>query len=254
MSIIRDRRTSVGWSQADLARALRITPSAVSQMEKRDDDGTITVRTLRSALEVMGAPISAQLGGKADLRPVSWDYETPILLPDPKPDNALRAAIRAASRVRNAGIEGDILCEGVDITSEQAWLIADHVTIAAPLHEVQRARAIASSYDRVTSAVRNRRFVPTIELPHGQVSTFEPHLRHRPTDILVWMAECIRTGAVPYEARHVANGLLVENGLGWIVLSPYDKDYYRDAINRIQGVGDAKPLFRLLVARYSEED
>jgi transcriptional regulator with XRE-family HTH domain len=56
-STIKSTRLAAGISVNELAERLGVTPSAVSQLERSDSEGTIKVNSLRDALAAMGAQL-----------------------------------------------------------------------------------------------------------------------------------------------------------------------------------------------------
>lgn len=61
-SIIKSTRRSIGMSVNELARRLGVTPSAISQLERSEADGTIKLNSLRDALAAMGATLRMTAG------------------------------------------------------------------------------------------------------------------------------------------------------------------------------------------------
>ncbi len=50
-------RTSLGMSQADLADRLGLSKQAIAQLEQRELDGSVTLRSLRRVAEALGARV-----------------------------------------------------------------------------------------------------------------------------------------------------------------------------------------------------
>jgi transcriptional regulator with XRE-family HTH domain len=63
-STIKVTRRAAGISVKELAQRLGVTPSAVSQLERSEAEGTIKLNSLREALEVMGASLRMTAGAK----------------------------------------------------------------------------------------------------------------------------------------------------------------------------------------------
>ncbi len=61
-STIRSTRGAAGITVKELARRLNVSPSAVSQLERSEIEGTIKLNTLREALEAMGANLRITAG------------------------------------------------------------------------------------------------------------------------------------------------------------------------------------------------
>ncbi len=57
-STIRSTRLAQGISVNELARRLAVTPSAVSQLERSENEGTIKLKSLRDALAAMNSSLS----------------------------------------------------------------------------------------------------------------------------------------------------------------------------------------------------
>jgi predicted DNA-binding mobile mystery protein A len=51
-------RTALGMTQADLADRLEVSPQAVSQLEHREADGSITLNALQEAAEALGGRVA----------------------------------------------------------------------------------------------------------------------------------------------------------------------------------------------------
>ena len=54
---LRVLRSALGMSQRELGSRLRITPQAAAALEKREDDGTVTLATLRAAAHAIGCEV-----------------------------------------------------------------------------------------------------------------------------------------------------------------------------------------------------
>jgi len=63
-STIRSTRLAAGISVNELARRLGVTPSAVSQLERSESEGTIKINSLRDALAAMGANLRLTAGAE----------------------------------------------------------------------------------------------------------------------------------------------------------------------------------------------
>lgn len=63
-STIKTTRLSRGISVNELARRLRVTPSAVSQLERSESEGTIKINSLREALAAMDASLRLTAGNE----------------------------------------------------------------------------------------------------------------------------------------------------------------------------------------------
>ncbi|WBU37826.1 hypothetical protein [Homoserinibacter sp. YIM 151385] len=65
-SMIKSTRHAAGIGVGELAARLQVTPSAVSQLERSESEGTIKLATLRAALAAMGAELrmTAGTGGR----------------------------------------------------------------------------------------------------------------------------------------------------------------------------------------------
>lgn len=50
-------RTGLGMTQADLAQRLKVSRQAISQLEQREADGSITLKALREAAEALGGRV-----------------------------------------------------------------------------------------------------------------------------------------------------------------------------------------------------
>jgi transcriptional regulator with XRE-family HTH domain len=61
-STIRSTRLSRGMSVNELSRQLNVTPSAISQLERSEAEGTIKLNTLREALAAMNANLRMTVG------------------------------------------------------------------------------------------------------------------------------------------------------------------------------------------------
>lgn len=63
-STIKSIRLAAGISVNDLAKRLEVTPSAVSQLERSEAEGTIKLNSLREALAAMGANLRLTAGAE----------------------------------------------------------------------------------------------------------------------------------------------------------------------------------------------
>lgn len=63
-STIKATRRAAGISVKELAARLSVTPSAVSQLERSEVEGTIKLNTLREALEAMGSTLRVTAGSE----------------------------------------------------------------------------------------------------------------------------------------------------------------------------------------------
>jgi len=61
---VRQRRTQLGWSQSDLARALGSSPSRICKLEAAD--ASVSPSLMLKALEVMGAPVDVRIDSRRD--------------------------------------------------------------------------------------------------------------------------------------------------------------------------------------------
>jgi transcriptional regulator with XRE-family HTH domain len=66
-STIKATRRAAGITVKELAKRLNVTPSAVSQLERSEIDGTIKLNTLREALEAMGASLRITAGPEGSM-------------------------------------------------------------------------------------------------------------------------------------------------------------------------------------------
>lgn len=64
-STIKSTRLAAGISVNELARRLGVTPSAVSQLERSESEGTIKLNSLREALAAMGASLRLTAGAES---------------------------------------------------------------------------------------------------------------------------------------------------------------------------------------------
>ena len=64
-ALVRRRRSQLGWSQTDLARALGSSPSRVNKMERADK--SVAASLMLRALEVMSAPLRIEIDQGRDV-------------------------------------------------------------------------------------------------------------------------------------------------------------------------------------------
>ena len=63
-STIKSTRRAAGISVNELAQRLGVTPSAISQLERSEAEGTIKLNSLRDALAAMGANLRLTAGAE----------------------------------------------------------------------------------------------------------------------------------------------------------------------------------------------
>lgn len=98
-STIKATRRAAGIAVKDLAARLNVTPSAVSQLERSEADGTIKLNTLREALEAMGSTLRVTAGAEGRMSRYApyrvADSLTDSLLKDSDPTFPLRLLTHA---------------------------------------------------------------------------------------------------------------------------------------------------------------
>lgn len=103
-STIKSTRLSRGMSVNELAKRMDVTPSAISQLERSEADGTIKLKSLDSALSAMGCTLRISAGTTSAMTQfapfkVSETMSTALLV-DKDPTFALRLLTQAAQEVR----------------------------------------------------------------------------------------------------------------------------------------------------------
>src|SRR5689334_4210110 len=63
-ALVRRRRTQLGWSQSDLARALGSSPSRINKLEA--GDASVSASLMLRALDVMSAPLRIEIDRAKD--------------------------------------------------------------------------------------------------------------------------------------------------------------------------------------------
>lgn len=93
-STIKATRRAAGITVTELATRLNVTPSAVSQLERSEVEGTIKLNTLREALEAMGSTLRITAGAEKSMSRYApyriADSLTDSLLKDSDPTFPLR--------------------------------------------------------------------------------------------------------------------------------------------------------------------
>lgn len=132
-------------------------------------------------------------------------------------------------------------------------MLCDHVTVSAPLAEVRRARAVRDHYDGVVGRVQQQCFAAEVRLPDGRTVSPDPGVASVPQRALTMAATAVYNGADDTVARHVANGLLVDNGYAWVALGVHDAQVYRRTVRALVATGDARDFVQLLAECYNED-
>lgn len=216
MSTITEARVARGWTMAELARRLGMTTSAVSQMEKAENEGTITLNTLARALEPFSLVPTVQAANLTALQPVGWDPAIAQgFIVDPIGPRKTILDARFGDRV--VTIAGECLALGTSLTIDQLWLVADHVSVQAPLLAYDQARTVMFGYDKLLRLVDQGRWVPRLSCPDGRRIPV-PSDTSDPALILEWALTGIANGAGWLESIRAASALLVQQGIRWPVL------------------------------------
>jgi transcriptional regulator with XRE-family HTH domain len=110
-STIKATRRAAGITVKELAMRLNVTPSAVSQMERSEAEGTIKVNTLREALEAMGSSLRMTAGVNERMSRYApyrvADSLTDSLLKDSDPTFPLRLLTHAIKELSDNASEID---------------------------------------------------------------------------------------------------------------------------------------------------
>ncbi len=110
-STIKATRRAAGITVKELATRLNVTPSAVSQMERSESEGTIKLNTLREALEVMGSSLRITAGAEGRMSRYApyrvADSLADALLHDSDPTFPLRLLTHAIKELSDNPLEID---------------------------------------------------------------------------------------------------------------------------------------------------
>jgi len=244
MSIIQEERISQGLTQTDLAARLGVSPSAVSQAEKAENDGTITLATLGKFLSVLGRVPAVIAAPSTEIVPVRWDPGTdwPVDI-----DGAQHAILDAKYGDRIPTIVGECVALGIPLTVEDLWLVADRTTVATSLDVWNRASRVRDTYDRLLSLVAADRWVPALALPDGR--RVPPPATDDPAAVWSWAFTGIRNGADWLDAIRAASAILVQTGRPWPIL-PARLEFrhvWESAVGKLRSVGNPDPVGSLLL-------
>ena len=245
MPLIQEERLVQGLTQADLARRLGVSASAVSQAEKAEADGTITLNTLARFLSALGRVPSVLAAPSTPVIPVTWDpgAEWPA-----DQMGAEESILNARFRNRIPAIVGDCVASGVPLTVEQLWLVADHVSVFAPLDVYDQACAVRDSYDRLLARIATKRWTGILALPDGRRIP-APACPDDPACALSWAFTGIRNGADWLDSLRAASALFVLHGHPWPVL-PARPDFaltWQNAVGILRSVGKPDSLGALVL-------
>ena len=245
MPLIQEERTLQGLTQADLAKRIGVSASAVSQAEKAEADGTITLNTLAKFLSVLGRVPSVLAAPSDPIIPVIWDPD--VEWPTDQM-GSWESILNARFRDRIPAIVGDCVASGVPLTIEQLWLVADRTSVSAPLDVYDQACVVRDSYDRLLARIANHRWTPVLALPDGRRIPV-PACPDDPASALSWAFTGIRNGADWLGAVRSAFALLILHGHPWPVL-PADTGFiatWRSAVGILRSVGNPDPLGTLIL-------
>ena len=248
MSIIAEERAARGWTQTELAKRLGVSTSAVSQLEKAENNGTITINSLARALHPFGLVPTLQAAPDKGLRPVMWDESiVSDLIPDPAGPRKTIMDARFGNRIPT--IVGECLAVGTSLTVDQLWLVADHVSVEATLEEYDRARTVAISYDKLLRLVDQNTWVPVLICPDGRRIP-PPDQPGDSAAILNWAFVGIANGVGWLESLRAASALLVQHGWHWPVLPTRAsfRTEWETAVGAARLAGRADQLAQLVVA------
>jgi len=110
-STIKSTRRAAGISVKELAALLEVSPSAVSQLERSEAEGTIKLNSLREALEAMGASLRITAGRAGPMSRYApyrvADSLADSLLRDSDPTFPLRLLTHAVKELANNSAEFD---------------------------------------------------------------------------------------------------------------------------------------------------
>jgi hypothetical protein len=200
----------------------------------------------------MGAAVSIKAYSVTPARVVTY-ADLPVSLSILAARGTERALWRASRRVRTAGVAYDMLAEGVDLNLAEAWNLAEGFTATMPVATYVAARAVTRSYDAAVAAVTDPDWEPCLITPAGQRLVPDGDVPVVAARVL-WAATAIANGVPPLQARHAANTALVRAGYDWIILGPYDRSAYAEAVAWLQATGDANRFLALLGSRYDMKD
>ncbi|MDR0959499.1 MAG: helix-turn-helix transcriptional regulator [Propionibacteriaceae bacterium] len=246
-TLIRDRRLALGWSQADLAQRLDVSVPAVSQWEKSEAAGTIQVGTLQKALKPMMRTLILADAPTSPLMPVAWDRSfVETMVPHPQGPRGALLDARFGNRIPN--IAADIHAEGSQLSIEDLWLVADHVTTGGTVAQWREASRIRDSYDSILRSVAQGVWHPVLRIADGRMVEPDLALADPRTRALQWAISAIANGSDAVAARHACNALLVSSGFPWVPPQLTDSwvDEYVAALDVLRGVGKGDRMARLL--------
>jgi transcriptional regulator with XRE-family HTH domain len=102
---IKSTRLAAGISVNELARRLAVTPSAISQLERSEAEGTIKLNSLREALAAMGAALRVTAGTETRMSRYApyrvAESMAQSLLADRQPTYPLRLLTHAVQELRD---------------------------------------------------------------------------------------------------------------------------------------------------------
>jgi len=251
---IASTRREVGWSQADLARRLGVTPASVSHWENHERNGTIRLATLDRALRAMRRRLATFAALDTPAIDVWWDRAAFAGVPEVGRGTE-RAAWRARVRVRTPAIVADALVERNQLSLADLWVAAEgHMIATSQVRDYWHVVDIARDYDRAVAGIDDPEWQAVAVMPDGRrIAPVATHA-HPVATAIVWAATAIANGMSPRAARYLANVMIVKAGFDWLMLGMEDQAPLDRAVAMIQHGGDATAYVELMCARYDESD
>ncbi|MDR2895963.1 MAG: helix-turn-helix domain-containing protein [Propionibacteriaceae bacterium] len=248
VSVIQETRQAQGVTQGELARRLGVSTPAVSQWEKSEDNGTISLNTLRKALAALGQQAAIRPTPNAPWLPIRWWNTDLVDSLQPDPSGPHKTILDARHGDRQAIIAGECVALGLPLTADQLWLITDHITVATPLWCYQAAAAVRDSYDQLLQHVQAGLYMPILHTSTGRRFLPPPD----PTslrDVLDWGFTAI-TNAVPWlDALRAVAALSTKLGYNWPLLPtrPSFAGQWARAVGELTSTGAADTLAVLVI-------
>jgi transcriptional regulator with XRE-family HTH domain len=230
-----------------VAERLGVSAAAVTQWEKAEANGTITLKTLAKALGVFRMEPVILAAPQSPVRPAVWDTAIAHGLA-PDPGGARKTILDARFRDRVPAIAGECLALGMPLTIPELWVMADHVSTGPSLDAWLQATAVRDGYDRMLRLIDQGRWTPVLALPDGR-RVPAPDSPADPTGALSWAFTAIHNGAGWIEAIRAGAGLLIQHGYRWPVLPTRAsfRDEWESALGVLRSVGNADRVARIVV-------
>jgi transcriptional regulator with XRE-family HTH domain len=248
VSVIQETRQAQGITQGELARRLGVSTPAVSQWEKSEDNGTISLNTLRKALAALGQQAAIRPTPNTPWLPIRWWNTNLLDSLHPDPSGPHKTILDARYGDRQAIIAGECIALGLPLTADQLWLITDHITVDAPLWCYQAAASVRDSYDQLLQQIQSGLYTPILHTSTGRrfPAPLDPTSLH---GVLDWGFTAI-TNSVPWlDALRSVAAITSRLGYNWPLLPtrPSFADQWEAAVGALTSTGTADDLAELII-------